>query len=132
MPGEALRRPLATLLVLCWARAEACWRMLPSLPNCSRAVVDWCLRPPIICAFCQMLCNGGELNGVRIISRATVQVMTTSLLRPDMRFTGISIGIVGPLGGSTWARLRDPQRCRLEHDARVSGQLHLGPEKIEV
>ena len=52
--------------------------------------------------FCQMLLNGGELDGVRILSRATVQLMTTNSLPPDIRFAGLASGIVGPLGGSTW------------------------------
>lgn len=52
--------------------------------------------------FCQMLLNGGELDGVRILSRATVQRMTTNSLPPDIRFAGYASGIAGPLGGSTW------------------------------
>jgi CubicO group peptidase (beta-lactamase class C family) len=52
--------------------------------------------------FCQMLLNGGELDGVRILSRATVRLMTTNSLPPDIRFAGFASGIVGPQGGSTW------------------------------
>ena len=52
--------------------------------------------------FCQMLLNGGELDGVRILSRATVRLMTTNSLPPDIRFAGYVSGIVGPQGGSTW------------------------------
>jgi hypothetical protein len=52
--------------------------------------------------FCQMLLNGGELDGVRILSPATVQRMTTNALPPGIRFAGYASGIVGPLGGSTW------------------------------
>lgn len=52
--------------------------------------------------FGQMLLNGGELDGVRILSPATVQRMTTNALPPDIRFAGYITGIVGPLGGSTW------------------------------
>jgi CubicO group peptidase (beta-lactamase class C family) len=52
--------------------------------------------------FCQMLLNRGELDGVRILSPATVQRMTTNALPSDIRFAGYISGIVGPLGGSTW------------------------------
>jgi CubicO group peptidase (beta-lactamase class C family) len=38
--------------------------------------------------FCQMLLNGGELDGVRILSPATVRRMTTNSLPPDIRFAG--------------------------------------------
>ena len=40
--------------------------------------------------FCQMLLNGGELDEVRILSRATVRLMTTNSLPPDIRFAGMS------------------------------------------
>jgi CubicO group peptidase (beta-lactamase class C family) len=50
--------------------------------------------------FCRMLLNGGELDGVRILSPATVRRMTTSALPPDIRFT--SDTAVGPRGGSTF------------------------------
>jgi CubicO group peptidase (beta-lactamase class C family) len=52
--------------------------------------------------FCQMLLNGGELDGVRILSPATVQLMTTNALPSDIRFAGYVSGIVGPHDGSTW------------------------------
>jgi CubicO group peptidase (beta-lactamase class C family) len=52
--------------------------------------------------FCQMLLNGGELDGVRILSPETVRRMTTNTLPPDIRFAGFATGLVGPLGGSTW------------------------------
>jgi CubicO group peptidase (beta-lactamase class C family) len=42
--------------------------------------------------FCQMLLNGGELDGARILSPATVRRMTTNALPPDIRFAD----------GSTW------------------------------
>jgi len=38
--------------------------------------------------FCQMLLNGGELDGVRILKAATVRQMTTNALPPDIRFAG--------------------------------------------
>jgi CubicO group peptidase (beta-lactamase class C family) len=52
--------------------------------------------------FCQMLLNDGELDGVRILSPATVRRMTTSSLPRDIRFAGTNSGFVGPRGGSTW------------------------------
>jgi CubicO group peptidase (beta-lactamase class C family) len=52
--------------------------------------------------FCQMLLNGGELDGVRILSPETVQRMTTNALPPGIRFAGYASGGVGPQGGSTW------------------------------
>jgi len=52
--------------------------------------------------FGQMLLNGGELDGVRILSSATVRRMTTNALPPDIRFAGFASGLVGPQAGSTW------------------------------
>jgi CubicO group peptidase (beta-lactamase class C family) len=52
--------------------------------------------------FGQMLLNGGELDGVRILSPATVQRMTRNALPPDIRFAGYASGLVGPQAGSTW------------------------------
>jgi CubicO group peptidase (beta-lactamase class C family) len=52
--------------------------------------------------FCQMLLNGGELDGVRILSPATVRRMTTNALPPGIRFAGGAGTVIGPLGGSTF------------------------------
>ncbi|GLH77978.1 hypothetical protein SSBR45G_28860 [Bradyrhizobium sp. SSBR45G] len=52
--------------------------------------------------FCQMLLNGGALDGVRILEPVTVRRMTANALPPQVRFAGINSGIVGPLSGSTW------------------------------
>jgi CubicO group peptidase (beta-lactamase class C family) len=52
--------------------------------------------------FCQMLLNGGELDGVRILSPATIRRMTTNALPSGISFAGHVSGIVGPQGGSTW------------------------------
>ena len=61
--------------------------------------------------FSQMLLNGGELDRVRILSPATVKLMTTNALPPNIRFVG---GAIGPLAGSTWglgfAVRNDPER----------------------
>jgi CubicO group peptidase (beta-lactamase class C family) len=62
--------------------------------------------------FCQMLLNGGELDGVRILKAATVRRMTTNSLPPDIRFAGDFL--MGPQAGSTWglgfAVRNDPDR----------------------
>ena len=52
--------------------------------------------------FCQMLLNGGELDGVRILSAKTVQQMTTNALPPDVRFAGVVGQFVGPQVGTSW------------------------------
>jgi CubicO group peptidase (beta-lactamase class C family) len=49
--------------------------------------------------FGQMLLNGGELDGVRILTTQSVQSMTTNALPPDVRFVG---GLVGPSVGSSF------------------------------
>jgi CubicO group peptidase (beta-lactamase class C family) len=49
--------------------------------------------------FCQMLLNGGELDGVRIVSPATVKRMTTNALPSGIRFAS---DYMGPRGGATW------------------------------
>jgi CubicO group peptidase (beta-lactamase class C family) len=67
--------------------------------------------------FCQMLLNGGELDGVRILSPATLRRMTTNALPPDIRFAngstfGLGFGIrsdaawstvPGSVGSFTWS-----------------------------
>jgi CubicO group peptidase (beta-lactamase class C family) len=52
--------------------------------------------------FCQMLLNGGELDGVRILSAKTVQQMTTNALPPNVRFAGEIGQFVGPRVGTGW------------------------------
>jgi CubicO group peptidase (beta-lactamase class C family) len=49
--------------------------------------------------FCQMLLNGGELDGVRVLSRQTVRQMTMNALPSDIRIFGNE---VGPLAGRTF------------------------------
>jgi CubicO group peptidase (beta-lactamase class C family) len=67
--------------------------------------------------FCQMLLGGGELDGIRILSPATVQRMTTNALPPGVRFGdgatwGLGFGIrsdaawstvPGSVGSFTWS-----------------------------
>ncbi|MGZ5907292.1 MAG: serine hydrolase [Reyranella sp.] len=52
--------------------------------------------------FAQMLLNGCELDGVRLLAAKTVQQMTTDALPPDIRFAGIIGGFVGPKVGTSW------------------------------
>jgi CubicO group peptidase (beta-lactamase class C family) len=49
--------------------------------------------------FCQMLLNGGELDGVRILKPETVRLMTTNSLTPDMHIAGHE---AGPAFGTGW------------------------------
>jgi CubicO group peptidase (beta-lactamase class C family) len=51
--------------------------------------------------FCQMLLNGGELDGVRILKAATVRLMTTNALPPEIRFAGDLSTRMGSQAGST-------------------------------
>jgi CubicO group peptidase (beta-lactamase class C family) len=42
--------------------------------------------------FCQMLLNGGELNGVRLLSPLTIELMRTNVLTPSMSVFGSGAG----------------------------------------
>jgi CubicO group peptidase (beta-lactamase class C family) len=61
--------------------------------------------------FCQMLLNGGELDGARILKPESVRLMTTNSLPENIRF---GLDFVGPAAGSTWglgfAIRTDPER----------------------
>jgi CubicO group peptidase (beta-lactamase class C family) len=48
------------------------------------------------CRFARMLSNGGQLDGVRLLSPKTVQLMTSNALPPDVRF-GEYTDVLGPL-----------------------------------
>jgi CubicO group peptidase (beta-lactamase class C family) len=52
--------------------------------------------------FCQMLLNGGELDGARILKASTIKQMTTDALEPGTRFSGVQGQFVGPLLGTSW------------------------------
>ena len=52
--------------------------------------------------FCQMLLNGGELDGVRILAPATVALMTRSSLPAAVRFAGVDALVMGPAHGTSW------------------------------
>jgi CubicO group peptidase (beta-lactamase class C family) len=49
--------------------------------------------------FAQMLCNGGTLDGVRILGRKTVELMTSDHLPPDVQYGSFArqLGITAPL-----------------------------------
>jgi CubicO group peptidase (beta-lactamase class C family) len=49
--------------------------------------------------FGQMLLNGGELDGARLLTPQSVQLMTTPALPPDVRFVG---GLAGPSLGTSF------------------------------
>jgi CubicO group peptidase (beta-lactamase class C family) len=49
--------------------------------------------------FSQMLLNGGEVDGSRILKPQTIELMTTNSLPSDIRF---GLRFVGPSRGSTW------------------------------
>jgi CubicO group peptidase (beta-lactamase class C family) len=54
---------------------------------------------PDFLRFCQMLLNGGELDGVRILKPETVRLMTTNSLPPDIHMAGHE---AGPAYGTGW------------------------------
>jgi CubicO group peptidase (beta-lactamase class C family) len=54
---------------------------------------------PDFLRFCQMLLDGGELDGARILKPETVRLMTTNSVTPDMHIAGHE---VGPGLGTGW------------------------------
>jgi CubicO group peptidase (beta-lactamase class C family) len=54
---------------------------------------------PDFLRFCQMLLNGGELDGVRVLKPETVRLMTTNSLPPDIHLAGHE---AGPAFGTGW------------------------------
>ena len=54
---------------------------------------------PDFLRFCQMLLNGGELDGVHILKPETVRLMMTNSLPPDMHLAGHE---AGPAYGTGW------------------------------
>lgn len=49
--------------------------------------------------FCHMLLNGGELDGVRLLSRKSVELMTSNHLPPDVNYGSFTaeLGLTAPL-----------------------------------
>jgi CubicO group peptidase (beta-lactamase class C family) len=59
--------------------------------------------------FCQMLLNGGELDGVRVLGPQTVKAMTTNALPSDIRIFGNEVGeLAGRSFGLGFAIRTDP------------------------
>jgi CubicO group peptidase (beta-lactamase class C family) len=59
--------------------------------------------------FCQMLLNGGELDGVRVLSQQAVKQMTTNALPSDIRIFGNEVGeLAGRTFGLGFAIRTDP------------------------
>ena len=54
---------------------------------------------PDFLRFCQMLLNGGELDGARILKPETVRLMMTNSLPPDIHLAGHE---AGPAYGTGW------------------------------
>jgi CubicO group peptidase (beta-lactamase class C family) len=54
---------------------------------------------PDVLRFCQMLLNGGEVDGVRILKPDTVRLMMTNSLPPEIHIAGHEIG---PAFGTGW------------------------------
>jgi CubicO group peptidase (beta-lactamase class C family) len=52
--------------------------------------------------FCQMLLNGGELDGVRLLAPETVRQMTTNAIPSEVPFAGLVGQFVGPRVGTGW------------------------------
>ena len=92
-----------------------------TLPNRRNALAAVVASAADYVRFCQMLLNGGELDGVRLLSKSTVALMTANHLPADIRYIipsslhgpvtpspavgqGWGLGFVGC--APTWARTR--------------------------
>ena len=58
--------------------------------------------------FAEMLLNGGELNGVRILSNASVDLMSMNHLSDDILSDGAAFGLKGVGMGLTVGTIMDP------------------------
>ena len=75
--------------------------------------------------FCQMLLNGGELDGVRVLSPQAVKAMTTNALPSGTRiYGGDEVG--ARCRNNLWTWLRHPHRSGLQLDAGSGRKLFLG------
>jgi CubicO group peptidase (beta-lactamase class C family) len=90
---------LARLVAVPAARNPSLWDVTkkPTFFSGGGGIVS---TAPDFLRFCQMLLNGGELDGVRLLSARTVQQMTTNALSPDVRFAGETGRYVGPQVGA--------------------------------
>jgi CubicO group peptidase (beta-lactamase class C family) len=85
--------------------------------------------------FCQILLNGGELDGVRVLSAEAVKEMTTNALPPGTRiFGGDEVGAhagttldlasrSAPIPSKAGYRERSGLLPGLDHGARISGMI---------
>ena len=62
----------------------------------SAAMATWCHRPPDWARFCQLFLNKGELDGTRLVSRKTIELMTTDQLPPGAAFDPDNAAAWGP------------------------------------
>jgi CubicO group peptidase (beta-lactamase class C family) len=76
--------------------------------------------------FCQMLLNGGELDGGRFLAPTTILKMTTSSLPPDIRYIKQRRRGRACRRHELGTRVCDPNRSRVEHCARIGRYVHLG------
>jgi len=74
--------------------------------------------------FCQMMLNGGELDGARILTPETVRLMVTNSLPADIRFAHDIIWSGNR--SKLRARVRSPHQSRNKPRAGISRQLHWG------
>jgi CubicO group peptidase (beta-lactamase class C family) len=79
-------------------RREALWD-LTTKPKLFSGGGGLASTAPDYLRFCQMLLNGGELDGVRVLKPDTVRLMTSNSLPPNIRF---AMDFIGPDAGSTW------------------------------
>ncbi len=76
-----------------------------------RVAAEWCQRRRITSALHQMLANGGELDGKRVLAPSTVKLMTSEHM-PDALLTGefgIGMSVIRP-GFALGLRLRSDLR----------------------
>ncbi|HEY0943065.1 MAG TPA: serine hydrolase domain-containing protein [Steroidobacter sp.] len=73
--------------------------------------------------FCRMLLNGGELEGTRLLSRKTVELMTTNHLAGGKDLTDVCVGLFSEVAfsgvgfGLGFAVTTSPARCLLPGSA---------------
>ena len=67
--------------------------------------------------FLQMMANGGQLDGVRVLSRTTVAYMTADHLGPDTKFSGVTTLPAGTGFGLGFAVRRETGRFEVTGNA---------------
>jgi len=77
--------------------------------------------------FCQMLLNGGERDGVRILRQNTLAQMTKNSLPAGVRFASAVGAFVGPAAGASWGLgFAIRTKSAFQRGARGSRQLRMG------